>query len=122
MQVIANEKNKLEVECKTYHQTKVESKLLTSQINNLNEKLDSLRSLYEPRENNFILYDYKSNPEIVQKMIDLLHRYGQFRTSSSYPPLCSAQIVENMLSKGALSNSSDLRNSALHSIPTYSTN
>ena len=94
MQLIANEKQKVEMECKAYQQSNIQSKLLGTQIHNLNEKLDCLRSLFEPRENSFINYEYKFN-DVIQEIETSVKHFGRFKVSSTYPPLCNAKIVDN---------------------------
>jgi hypothetical protein len=95
MNLISNEKNKVEFECKQYHQSKMESKLLGAQIQNLNEKLDCLRSLFEPRENSFINYEYKFN-DVFDKIESTMENFGRFKVSNTYPPLCTARVLENL--------------------------
>lgn len=95
MQLIANEKQKVELECKAYHKSNIESKLLGAQIHNLNEKLDCLRSLFEPRENSFINYEYKFN-DVTQRIESSVKDFGRFKVSNTYPPLCWAQVLESV--------------------------
>jgi tripartite motif-containing protein 2/3 len=91
--LIMNEKHKVEFECKEYHKSisNIECKRLGSQIQQINEKLDCLRSLCEPRENCFINYEYKHN-NVIENVDGVLTNFGKFRTSSTYPPLCYANI------------------------------
>lgn len=92
--LIHNEKQKVENECSQYQQSKMESKLLGAQIQNLNEKLDCLRSLFEPRENSFINYEYKFN-DVIDKIDSSTKDFGRFKVSNTYPPLCTAQFLES---------------------------
>jgi hypothetical protein len=92
IKLILNEKQKVESECKQYHQLNIESKLLGAQIEAMNEKLDCLRTLREPRENCFIDYEYKFN-DCLQDMERTLGFFGRFKTSSTYPPLCTVKFV-----------------------------
>lgn len=94
MQLIANEKQKVELECKSYQQSNIQSKLLGAQIHNLNEKLDCLRSLFEPRENSFINYEYKFN-DVIDQIDKSVQHFGRFKVSSTYPPLCNARIIDD---------------------------
>ena len=93
VQLIMNEKQKVEIECNEYHKSisSTECKRLGSQIQHMNEKLDCLRSLCEPRENCFINYEYKFN-DVIESVEGVLADFGRFRTSSTYPPLCYAHI------------------------------
>jgi tripartite motif-containing protein 2/3 len=54
IQLIRNEKQKIEYQCKEYQQSQIECRFLSAQIETLSEKLDCLRALSEPRENSFI--------------------------------------------------------------------
>ena len=93
MQLIMNEKQKVETECKEYHRSNVECRLLGAQIQKINEKLDCLRSLCEPRENSFISYEYRFN-DVIENVEQSLRSFGRFRTSSTYPPLCYAIVLD----------------------------
>jgi tripartite motif-containing protein 2/3 len=105
IKLITNEKYKVETECKDYHRSNIECRQLSSQIQSLNEKLDSLRSLCEPRENSFINYEYKFN-NVLQDTEVLLRSFGKFKVSSTYPPLSYARILHEL-------NSQDLTQSSL---------
>lgn len=94
MNLIKNEKQKVEQECSKYQQSKMESKLLGAQIQKLNEKLDCLRSLFEPRENSFINYEYKFN-NVIEKIESSIKDFGRFKVSNTYPPLCTAKFIDN---------------------------
>jgi hypothetical protein len=94
IKLIMNEKQKVELECKQYHQSNIESKLLGAQIQNINEKLDCLRTLCEPRENSFINYEYKFN-NCVDAMASTMESFGRFKVSNTYPPLCMAKIIDD---------------------------
>jgi tripartite motif-containing protein 2/3 len=95
IKLISNEKHKVEAECKDYHPSNIECRQLSSQIQSLNEKLDSLRSLCEPRENSFINYEYKFN-NVLQETESLLRSFGKFKVSSTYPPLSYVRILQEL--------------------------
>ena len=93
--LISNEKNKVENECKEY-ENKIDIRFLTQRIQNLNEKLDYLRTLCEPRENSFIKYEYNKNLiQTSQQINNAIQNYGNFKTSNTYPPLCKARLPVN---------------------------
>ena len=92
IKLIVNEKQKIELECKQYHQKNIESKQLGHQIQNINEKLDCLRTLCEPRENSFIIYEYKFN-NCLQETENQLKKFGRFKISNTYPPLSNYRII-----------------------------
>jgi tripartite motif-containing protein 2/3 len=93
--LITNEKCKVENECKEY-ENKIDIRFITQRIQNLNEKLDHLRTLCEPRENSFIKYEYNKNFECtVQQINTAIQNYGKFKTSNTYPSLCKATLPED---------------------------
>ena len=90
--LITNEKVKVENECKEY-ENKIDIRFITQRIQNLNEKLDHLRTLCEPRENSFIKYEYSKNfLSASQQISNVLLNYGKFKISNTYPPLCTAKL------------------------------
>ena len=90
--LISNEKAKVENECKEY-ENKIDIRFITQRIQNLNEKLDHLRTLCEPRENSFIKYEYSKNlANTAQQINNSIQNYGKFKTSNTYPQLCKAKI------------------------------
>ncbi len=94
MQLISNEKLKVENECKhNMANSNIDVRFLTEQIHSLNEKLDCLRTLCEPRENFFVNYDYKSFKS-VEKIENVLKTNGKFKLSSTYPALCTAKLED----------------------------
>jgi hypothetical protein len=121
VKLIVNEKQKVENELKQYEQlnghvmhtgvhgnaaNNSESKSLGTKIQNINEKLDCLRTLCEPRENSFISYEFLRPPQQVtvsaansNELFDVaLRGFGRFKTSNTYPPLCSARVVDDSAS------------------------
>lgn len=111
IKLIVNERQKVEIECKRYQQQEasnlVESKLLGAQIQNINEKLDCLRTLCEPRENSFIDYEYKFN-DCMDDIDGVMRRFGRFKISNTYPPLCTARILDDTMFN-ALTNTSQCK-------------
>jgi hypothetical protein len=93
LNLIKNEKQKVEHSCTQYQQSNLESKALGAQIQTLNEKLDHLRSLFEPRENSFINYDHTHN-NVLAHIRHALNDFGRFKVSNTYPPLCTAKFIE----------------------------
>jgi hypothetical protein len=93
IKLIMNEKQKVEQELKDYQQLSLESKSLGAKIHNINEKLDCLRHLCEPRENCFINFESKL-ANSIQLIEHGLRNFSRFKTSNTYPPLCSAKILD----------------------------
>lgn len=129
MNLIKNEKQKVEHECSLYQRSKMESKALGAQIQNLNEKLDCLRSLFEPRENSFINYEYKFN-DVMDKIEHSVKDFGRFKVSNTYPPLCTAKFIDsfnnislfNTMSTLSLPNCSNISfNSVIQTPPVQNT-
>lgn len=125
MNLIKNEKQKVEHECSLYQRSKMESKALGAQIQNLNEKLDCLRSLFEPRENSFINYEYKFN-DVMERIQSSVKDFGRFKVSNTYPPLCTAKFIDsfnnislfNSMSSLSLPNCSNISfNSVQQALP-----
>ena len=107
----------------------MESKALGAQIQNLNEKLDCLRSLFEPRENSFINYEYKFN-DVMDKIEHSVKDFGRFKVSNTYPPLCTAKFIDsfnnislfNTMSTLSLPNCSNISfNSVIQTPPVQNT-
>lgn len=117
MQLIANEKKKVENECNQYNQSQIDCKFLSGQIQKLSEKLDCLRSLCEPRENSFIRFEYQKK-NTAKKLEEAVKEFGSFKVSNTYPPLCSAQVVDynsfNSLSTAANGPSASLLSAQRH--------
>lgn len=134
MLLIANEKQRVEAECSKYNQSQIDFKFLSGQIQSLNEKLDCLRSLCEPRENSFIRFEFRKQAT-SRKLEESMKEFGKFKVSNTYPPLCSARIVDhnNVASLGTSSThpvtstlgtfaSQWKSTSTSASLPTYSAN
>ena len=89
LRLIASEKEKVEREINSlqYH---VEVKNITKKINDLGEKMDSVSSLLDPRENCFIRYEYEQND--VDRIHTCVNDFGAIRTSKTFPSLCLASV------------------------------
>ena len=126
VKLIVNEKQKLEAELKQYEQLSSgsgggnhrESKSLGAKIHNINEKLDCLRTLCEPRENSFINFEFAAQQQRIQStpndlFENALRAYGRFKTSNTYPPLCSARVIDEfqtMSTNGITNGNSEYQN------------
>ncbi|CAB3381544.1 Hypothetical predicted protein [Cloeon dipterum] len=92
LKLIAAEKAKVDGECDGL-QYQVEVRNITQKISSLTEKLDSVATLAEPRENSFLTCDFQSGQsgavEVVKKALDT---FGKVRTSTTFPSLCSAEV------------------------------
>jgi tripartite motif-containing protein 2/3 len=93
MQLISQEKQLVQNEGKHYENKIVDVRFLSQNISSLNQKLDCLRSLCEPRENSFITYECKLN-DFSKLIANELKSFGTFKTSNTYPPLCTASFEQ----------------------------
>lgn len=92
LNIIEGEKEKVEEQCNGL-QYQVEVRNITNKISELNDKIDSVENLMEPRENAFLAYDYQHN-NALGDIRKCLEEFGCVRTSTTFPALCTC-IVEN---------------------------
>uniref|UniRef100_T1IJA1 RING-type domain-containing protein n=1 Tax=Strigamia maritima TaxID=126957 RepID=T1IJA1_STRMM len=90
LQLIQSEKEKVQEECNGL-QYQVEVRNITKKISELNEKLDTVGSLNEPRENAHILYEWTHNNALSDIQL-ALSQIGRVRISKTFPALCTAQV------------------------------
>lgn len=93
--LIESEKNKVEQECQGL-QYQVEVRNITQRIESLTEKLDAASSLGEPRENSFLTCSFAHN-ESLRLIAENLEELGKVKTSTTFPSLCTAQLIENTI-------------------------
>lgn len=73
-------------------QYQVEVRNITQRISSLSEKLDAASTLGEPRENAFLTCDFSHNDSFANIQTQLKN-VGRVRTSTTFPSLCSAQLL-----------------------------
>lgn len=102
LKLIETEKAKVEDEINSlqFHQ---EVKNITKKINDLGEKIDSVNSLLDPRENCFIRYEHLHN-EAVESIQTAVNDFGSIRTSKTFPPLCIASVTKSSAHLRAVAN------------------
>ncbi|CAM1311867.1 Uncharacterised protein g5823 [Pycnogonum litorale] len=88
MEIIQTEKSKVEAECDGL-QYQVEVRNISKKISELNEKIDSVSSLVEPRENSYIRYESEHN-DARNCVQTALSSFGCVHVSKTFPPLCTA--------------------------------
>lgn len=88
--IIEAEKAKVETQCSGL-QYQVEVRNISKDINDLNEKIDSISSLLDPRENCFIRYEHLHN-SAVEDIKKCVNDFGSIRTSQTFPSLCQASL------------------------------
>ncbi|CAF0747694.1 unnamed protein product [Didymodactylos carnosus] len=90
LNVILNEKAKIEHECAIFQQQS-DIHVLTQRIQELNDRIERMALLGEPRENSFMKFEFRHN-QALQDLARSLNSVGRIRVSSTYPPLCKAKI------------------------------
>ncbi|CAF2500017.1 unnamed protein product [Rotaria sp. Silwood2] len=90
LNVILNEKSKIEHECAVFQQAS-DIHILTQRIQELNDRIERMTLLSEPRENSFMKFEFRHN-QALQDLARSLNSVGRIRVSSTYPPLCRAKI------------------------------
>lgn len=88
--MIETEREKVDAECHGL-QYQIEVRNISKKINELSEKIDSVNSLLEPRENCFVRYEHLHNSAVddIQKSVN---EFGSIRTSKTFPSLCVASV------------------------------
>ena len=85
-----DEKSKIENECEVFEQAS-DIHILTQRIQDLNDRIERMSLLGEPRENSFMKFEFRHN-QALQDLARSLNSVGRIRVSSTYPPLCRAKI------------------------------
>ncbi|KAF0295904.1 Tripartite motif-containing protein 2 [Amphibalanus amphitrite] len=86
LRLIDSERSKVQSQCDGL-QYQVQVRNITRQISELNQKLDSVSRLSEPRENGFVRYEYQHNSS-PGDLAAALAAFGRVRTSRTFPGLC----------------------------------
>lgn len=92
LKTIENEKSTLNVKANVKINNETDVKNLSKKISDLTNKNDSALALFTPRENCFICFE-KDNDDALQNMQELIHGYGNIRTSKTYPPYCTSKLI-----------------------------
>ena len=85
-----DEKSKIEGEGIVYQHAS-DIHVLTQRIQELNDRIERMSLLGEPRENSFMKFEFRHN-QALQDLARSLNSVGRIRVSSTYPPLCRAKI------------------------------
>lgn len=90
LNAIENEKSKLETDCSGF-KYQVEVRNISKKINDLTDKLDSINTMLDPKENCFLRFEHLHNSAIdsIQKCVN---NFGSLRTSNTFPSLCTASV------------------------------
>ena len=70
----------------------VEVRNITKQISELNNKLDSVNQLSEPRENSYMVFCRTEGEDYTEHISNILRNVGSVKTSKTFPSLCRASL------------------------------
>ena len=70
----------------------VEVRNITKQISELNNKLDSVNQLSEPRENSYLVFCRNEGEDYSEHISHILRNVGSVKTSKTFPSLCRASL------------------------------
>ena len=70
----------------------VEVRNITKQISELNNKLDSVNQLSEPRENSYMVFCRNESEDYTEHITNILRNVGSVKTSKTFPSLCRASL------------------------------
>ncbi|KAL1138222.1 hypothetical protein AAG570_009913 [Ranatra chinensis] len=88
--LIQAEKDKVTSECEGL-QYQVEVRNISQRISSLAEKLDSVSSLAEPRENSFLACDLPCT-DVLPRLAQVLDDLGRVRTTTTFPSLSTLSV------------------------------
>ena len=104
LKIIATEKVEVDSDVqKMKHQVEVRN--ITKQISELNNKLDAVNQLAEPRENSYMVYCRNEGEDYTEHITNLLRNVGSVKTSKTFPSLCRAgleTVICNLESRAKL--------------------
>ncbi|KAI5744623.1 hypothetical protein M8J76_003915 [Diaphorina citri] len=92
--LIQAETEKVQSECEDL-QYQVEVRSITARISNLAQKLDSVSSLSDPRENAFISCDVSS--DVIRQVEKSLAALARVRTTTTFPSLSTLSLKEECI-------------------------
>jgi len=91
LKIIAGEKVEVDSDVqKMKHQVEVRN--ITKQISELNNKLDAVNHLSEPRENSYMMFCRNEDENYTEHIRNLLRNVGSVKTSKTFPSLCRASL------------------------------
>lgn len=89
---IENEKSNLSSNSCVKVNNETDVKNLSKKISDLTEKNDMALALFTPRENCLICFE-NENDEALQNIKESVDHYGKVRTSKTYPPYCTSELL-----------------------------
>ena len=91
LKIIASEKVEVDSDVqKMKHQVEVRN--ITKKISELNNKLDAVNQLSEPRENSYMVFTRTENLDYGDHIKNILKNVGTVKTSKTFPSLCRASL------------------------------
>jgi len=91
LKIIATEKVEVDSDVqKMKHQVEVRN--ITKKISELNNKLDAVNQLSEPRENSYMVFTRNENTDFSEHIKTVLKDVGSVKTSKTFPSLCRATL------------------------------
>lgn len=92
LKTIEDQKSTLSMNNSVKINSEMDVKNLSKKISDLTEKNDSAQALFTPRENCFICFE-EGNQDALDAMQSSVNDYGKIKTSKTYPPYCTSQLV-----------------------------
>ena len=91
LKIIASEKVEVDMDVqKMKHQVEVRN--ITKKISELNNKLDAVNQLSEPRENSYMVFTRNESLDHSEHIRNILNNVGSVKTSKTFPSLCRATL------------------------------
>ena len=91
LKLIAAEKVEVDSDVqKMKHQVEVRN--ITKKISELNNKLDTVNQLSEPRENSYMVFTRNETTDYSGHIKNILKNVGSVKTSKTFPSLCRANL------------------------------
>lgn len=91
---IEDEKSSLNINSSvTTINSETDVKNLSKKITDLTKRNETALALFTPRENCFICYEENEDDNIPNKIEATINAYGKIRTSKTYPPYCTSELI-----------------------------
>lgn len=92
LKTIESEKSDLSTNSSVRVNNEADVKYLSKKISDLTVKNDTALALFTPRENCLICFEDENN-EALESIQESVNCYGKLRTSKTYPPYCTSQLL-----------------------------
>jgi len=91
LKIIQTEKTEVDADVERM-QHQVEVRNISKKISELNNKLDAVSQLSEPRENSYLVFCRSEDEDHASSVRQLLRNVGSVKTSKTFPSLCRASL------------------------------